>query len=200
MHRGLWNSLSSWVEVEARRNLSQLLHSSCGLWAPGWPYLRQQLETKWESQLWAQESEHSLESCSPLAGPVHRQLSPLNFLLLFLRDLKWILSFFLMHKKSIYIIKIVLGCITVIYHLRGSRVIPCSGLKAPTASESSEYPWATSQTQETGVPSGDDLRAISLLQLSVRCCLFSVTVLSDVCCFLQCWLGYFLYSHIGCQM
>ena len=47
MHRGLWNSPSSWVQMEAGRTLSQLLCSFCSLCTPGWPWLRQSLESKW---------------------------------------------------------------------------------------------------------------------------------------------------------
>ena len=51
---GLWNSPSSWVQMEAERTLSQLLYH---FWAPGWSCLRQSTEKKWWSHLWVQESE-----------------------------------------------------------------------------------------------------------------------------------------------
>jgi hypothetical protein len=46
MHRGLWHSTSSWVQMDAGRTLSQLLHHSCTLWTPGWFCLRQSQKRK----------------------------------------------------------------------------------------------------------------------------------------------------------
>ena len=51
MHRGLWNSPTSWLQIEAGRTLSQLLCCFCGLCAPGWSCLRQSQERKRRSPL-----------------------------------------------------------------------------------------------------------------------------------------------------
>ena len=51
VHRGLWNSPTSWVQIEAGRILSQLLCQFCGLCAPGWSCPRESPEPKWQSPL-----------------------------------------------------------------------------------------------------------------------------------------------------
>lgn len=49
----------------------------------------------------------------------------------------------------------------MIPYLRGSSVIPKSGLKSPTDFESPEFVWVSSQTEITDASIEDDLRQIS---------------------------------------
>jgi hypothetical protein len=46
VHRGFWNSPTSWLQMLAHRILSQLLYCFCGLCSPEWTHLTEALQEK----------------------------------------------------------------------------------------------------------------------------------------------------------